>query len=331
MKKLTQALALILILTTTLVMPAFADAVRPLIGIVQVNNHGALDATREGFLRALNEHGYTDGHNMTIDYRNAQGNQDTLSSIADYYVGMQVDLILAITTASALAVASKTETIPVLGAAITDYVEAKLVQSNEHPGGNISGTPDMNPVDEQIGLIARLVPDAKTVGLIYDSSEVNSRLQVREAKAELEKLGLAWKEITVNNSNDVYQAVNTIIQECDALYIPTDNTLASAMPTVYEAALAAMVPVVAGDGNMVMQGGNFTLGIDYELLGYQTGLMALSVLRDGADVSLMPIEHQSVYQYYVNKTACDAMGIDIPADLLAYAREMQGATASPEP
>ena len=322
MKKLT--LALILLLTTTLVLPAFADPVRPVIGIVQIINHAALDAAREGFLRALSDNGYEDGVNMTVDYRNAQGNQDTLSSIADYFVGQQVDLILAIATPSAQAVAGKTETIPILGTAITDYVEAKLVQSNEAPGYNISGTTDMNPIKAQIELITRLVPAAQTIGLIYTSSEVNSQLQARDAKAVIEGLDLAWKEITVNNSNDVQQAVQAIVQECDALYIPTDNTLASAMPLVYEAAVAASVPVVAGDGNMVMQGGNFTLGIDYEQLGYQTGLMAVQVLREGADVSRMPIESQSQYQYYINSTANEAMGIEIPEDLLPYAREMNG-------
>lgn len=322
MKKLT--LALILLLTTTLVLPAFADPVRPVIGIVQIVNHAALDAAREGFLRALSDNGYEDGVNMTVDYRNAQGNQDTLSSIADYFVGQQVDLILAIATPSAQAVAGKTETIPILGTAITDYVEAKLVQSNEAPGYNISGTTDMNPISAQIELITRLVPAAQTIGLIYTSSEVNSQLQARDAKLVIEGLGLAWKEITVNNSNDVQQAVQAVVQECDALYIPTDNTLASAMPLVYEAAVAASVPVVAGDGNMVMQGGNFTLGIDYEQLGYQTGLMAVQVLKEGADVSRMPIESQSQYQYYINSTANEAMGIEIPEDLLPYAREMNG-------
>ena len=286
MKKLTLALTLILILTTSLVLPAFADPVRPVIGIIQIINHAALDAARDGFLRALSENGYTDGVNMTIDYRNAQGNQDTLSAIADYFVGRQADLILAIATPSAQAVAGKTETIPILGTAITDYVEAKLVASNEAPGYNITGTTDMNPIAAQIGLITRLVPQAQTIGLIYTSSEVNSQLQARDAKAVIEGLGLAWKEITVNNSNDVQQAVSAILEDCDALYIPTDNTLASAMPLVYEAALARKVPVVAGDGNMVMQGGNFTLGIALGLLLLSLSFAlnaSLSLLRRRAE------------------------------------------------
>jgi len=326
MKKLTLTLALILSLCI-LVLPAFADAVRPVIGIVQIVNHNALDAAREGFLRALAEAGYVDGQNMTVDYRNAQGNQDTLASIADYFVGQQVDLILAIATSSAQAVAGLTESIPILGTAITDYEAAKLVQSNEAPGYNVSGTTDMNPVEDQLGMITRLVPAAQTIGLIYTSSEVNSQMQAALAKAEIERLGLAWKEITVNNSNDVQQAITALVEQVDAVYIPTDNTLASAMPIVYEAALQRKVPVVAGDGNMVMEGGNFTLAIDYEMLGYQTGLMAVQVLREGADVSAMPIQRQTDFNYYINKTANDLMGIEIPEDLLPYAVEMRATPA----
>ncbi len=320
MKKLTLALVMTLTLLI-MVLPAFADQIRPVVGIIQIVNHDALDAAREGFLNALAAEGYVDGQNMTVDYRNAQGNQDVLASIADYFVGAKVDLILAVATPSAQAVAGKTETIPVLGTAITDYVEAKLVKSNEAPGYNVTGTTDMNPVEAQIGMIQRLVPGVKTIGLIYTSSEVNSQIQARMAKAEIERLGLSWKEITVNNSNDVQQAVTAIVADSDALYIPTDNILASAMPIVYEAALAKKVPVVAGEANMVRQGGNFTLAIDYYKLGEQTGRMAARVLRDGAKVSEMPVEQQENLSYYINKTACDAMGIAIPDDLLPYAEE----------
>jgi len=292
------------------------------VGIVQIVNHKALDAAREGFLRALAEDGYKDGKNITVDYRNAQGSQDTLSSIASYFVGQGVDLILAIATPSAQAVAAKTDTIPILGTAITDYVEAKLAKSNEAPGYNVSGTTDMNPVEAQVGMIVRLVPGVRTIGLIYTASEVNSQMQARLAKEEIQRLGLAWKEVTVNSSNEVQQTVSSLVMDVDAIYIPTDNTLASAMPLVYEAALKKKVPVVAGDGNMVMAGGNFTLAIDYDMLGYQTGKMAVAVLRDGAKVSTMPIQSQNQYNYYINKTANDAMGIVIPEDLKPYEAEM---------
>lgn len=320
MKKLITVLALVLSLSLS-VLPAFADQLRPVIGIIQIVEHDALDAAREGFLTALGEEGYVDGQSMTVDYRNAQGNQDILSSIADYFVGQKVDLILAIATPSAQAAAGKTETIPILGTAITDYVAAKLVKSNEQPGYNVSGTTDMNPVKEQIAMIQRFVPDAETVGLIYTASEVNSQLQAALAKEEIEKLGLLWKEVTVNNSNDVQQAVSAIMADCDVLYIPTDNTLASAMPIVYEAAVAAKVPVVCGEANMVREGGNFTLAIDYYKLGEQTGRMAARLLRGEQSVSEMPIESLVDLNYYINKTACDAMGLAIPEDLLPYAVE----------
>lgn len=321
MKKLPLALALMLSLMI-LVVPAFADQIRPVVGIIQVVNHNSLDASREGFLRALEEEGYVDGTSMTVIYRNAQGDQATLNSIADYLVGEQVDLILAIATSSAQAVAGKTETIPILGTAITDYLSANLVKSYEAPGVNVSGTTDMNPIREQLAMIPELVPQAQTIGLIYTSSEVNSQQQIAIAKAQIEEMGLKYTETTVNNTNDVQQAVLSLAEQCDAIYIPTDNTLASAMPIVYEVSVDKKIPVVTGAGEMVRQGGTFTLGLDYEKLGYQTGKMAVRILRDGADIAAMPIESQSDYNYYVNRSATDALGIAVPESLLPYAEPM---------
>lgn len=215
---------LVLVPTLCLSLTALAAPIRPVIGIIQSFEHSALDAAREGFLSVLYDAGYRDGVNMTVDYRNAQGDQATLSSIADYFVGRQADLILAVATASAQTMAGKTESIPILGTAITDYEEARLVMSDEAPGYNVSGTTDLVSIAEQIGMIPRLLPDAKTVGLIYTSSEINSKFQIRLAKAEIERLGLAWKEVTVNKSDDVQQAVTSIMTQCDVLYIPTDYT-----------------------------------------------------------------------------------------------------------
>ena len=192
MKRMTKAMIALVLVAAVIVAGVLLmkKDKKTVIGIVQIVNHKALDAAREGFLRALAEEGYEDGKNIKVDYRNAQGNQDTLSSIASYFVGEGVDLILAIATPSAQAVAAKTDTIPILGTAITDYVEAKLAKSNEAPGYNISGTTDMNPVEAQVGMIQRLVPEARTIGLIYTASEVNSQMQARLAKEEIERLGL---------------------------------------------------------------------------------------------------------------------------------------------
>ncbi len=170
-------------------------------------------------------------------------------------------------------------------------------------------------------MIKTFVPEAKTVGLIYTGSEINSQLQANIAREEIEALGMAYTEVTVNNSNDVQQAMLSLVKECDVIYIPTDNVLASSMPIVAEVALAEYRPVICGDKGMVKEGGQFTLAIDYYKLGEQTGRMAARILRGEARVEDMPIESQSEYSYYVNKTLCEAIGLAIPEDMLPYAEE----------
>ncbi len=155
------------------------------------------------------------GESVTIDYQNGQADQSTNASIADKFVADQVDLMLGIATPAVLALAGKTDSIPILGTAVTDYVEARLVKSNEAPGFNISGTTDMNPIKDQIAMIKTFVPEAKTVGLIYTGSEINSQLQANIAREEIEALGMAYTEVTVNNSNDVQQAMLSLVKECD--------------------------------------------------------------------------------------------------------------------
>ncbi len=323
MKHLRKTVALILI--AALLIPAFsvfAEREKPLIGIIQSMEHGALDAAREGFLDAMKDLGYVDGETITIDYRNAQGNQDVLASIADHFVSEEVDMVLAITTPAAQTMAGKTETIPILGTAITDYVDARLAESNEKPGHNVSGTSDMSSISDQIALLLRMVPDTKTVGLLYTASEDNSVLQARIAKEIIESQGLAYTEVTVQNSNDVQQATLSIVDKCDAIYIPTDNVFASAMPVVYEVAVQAKKPVVCGDTSMVKLGGIGTIALSYYNLGYQTGAMADELLK-GADISLMPIQTQKEYEYVINKTMCDAIGVAIPDDLLPFVITME--------
>jgi len=282
------------------------------IGIVQIVEHAALDASREGFIQALADNGYVEGENVTYDVQNAQGDQSTLSTIGDRFVSEDVDMILAIATSSAQTMASKTTTIPILGTAITDYEVAKLVDSNEVPGGNVSGTSDMSPIADQIDLIFELFPDTETVGCIYNGGEDNSVLQAQVAKEQVEALGKTYTEITVASTNDVQQAMQTLVTKCDAIYIPTDNTLASAMPIVGEVAESAKIPVICGESNMVSSGGLATLGINYYDLGYQTGLMALQVLVDGADISTMPIEFATGFDAAFNAETAEAIGFTIP-------------------
>ena len=285
------------------------------IGIIQPMEHESLDAAREGFVQALADHGYTDGDTIVLDYQNAQGDSSALLTISQRFVGDDCDLVLAIGTGAAQSIASQTSEIPVLITAVTDPVDAGLVQSSEAPGTNVTGTNDMNPIREQLELIPEILPDAQTVGLLYTSSEDNSILPIEEAKAILEEMNLDYVEQTVTGSNDVQQAVQSIVTRCDAIYIPTDNTFASAMPLVGSVVMESGTPVICGATGMVETGGLITLGLNYYNLGYQTGEMAVQVL-EGADPASMPVQSQNQYDYVVNEEMLSALGMELPQSLL---------------
>lgn len=319
MKQIKLVLSMVLVLALALALPGCAKKSDVwVIGILQPVQHAALDASVQGFLDALKDNGFVDGETVTIDLQNAQGDTNNLSTIADQFVSGKVDLVLCTGTQAAQTMAGKTAEIPILGTAVTDYVVAKLVDSNEVPGGNVSGTSDMNPVAEQIALIQKLAPEAKTVGLLYSSSEDNSILQATMAKAAIEALGMASVEVTVTNSNDVQQAVQQLVSMCDAIYIPTDNTVASAMPIVQSVTFESKTPVICGESNMVTGGGLATLGIDYYALGYQTGLMAVKILNGEAKIAEMPIEFASGTTPAINAQTAEAIGVVIPDDLAEF-------------
>lgn len=288
------------------------------IGIIQLMDHPALNAAHEGFVAALEEKGYKDGENITIVYQNGQGDPNNLSTIADKFVGDKVDLVLAIATPAAQAVAGKTTSIPIIATAVTDFAEAGLVESNDKPGTNVSGTNDMNPIEAQFDLMFRLCPEVKTVGFLYNSSEDNSRLQVDIAKALLDTKGIQYVEYTVASTNDVQQATTSIVTECDAIYLPTDNVFASSMPIVSSIAVENKIPVICGESGMVEGGGLATLGINYYNIGHQAGLMALRVLEEGADISQMAVESSTQYDFCINGETADAIGVAIPDDLKQY-------------
>jgi putative ABC transport system substrate-binding protein len=295
-----------------------AENEKKTIGIIQYVEHNALDAAREGFIKALSDNGYVDGENIILDIQNAQADQSNLATISDRFVSNKVDLVLAIATPAAQSIAGKTKEIPILGTAITDYVAAKLVNSNEITGGNVSGTTDMNPIKEQIDLLVKLVPDAKTVGVLYTSSEENSRVQAKIAKEAIEALGLTYTEVTVTNSNDVQQATQSIVDKCDAIYLPTDNIIASSMPVIYGITSQSKTPVICGESGMVENGGLATLGINYYDLGYKTGLMAIKILKGEALPATMPIESADKFDFAINGTVAKEIGIEIPDDLAEY-------------
>ena len=284
------------------------------IGIVSIVEHPALDAARDGFLEVLNANGYVEGKNLVIDYQNAQGDQSTLQTIATKFASANHNMILAIATPSAQAVAGSTRTVPILITAVTDPVSAKLVDSLEKPGTNVTGTTDMNPIDKQFELLKQLVPNAKKVGIIYNAGEVNSQVQVAIAKEVAMGMGIEILEATVATSADVLQAAQSFIGRVDAIYVPTDNTVVSAAQSVIQVTNKNKIPLISGESSVVDAGGLATIGINYYNLGKQTGQMALKVLA-GAKPQDMPIEYQKDFDIVINEETAKLIGIEIPQKL----------------
>lgn len=283
------------------------------VGITQIVDHPSLNAARDGFKAALADAGYT----VEYDEQNAQGDQSVAASIAGNFADADLDLVLAIATPTAQAAAQAITDTPVLFTAVTDPVSAGLVASNEAPGANVTGTSDMNPVAEQIELITQIAPDAKTVGIVYSSGEPNSEVQVEMAKAAAADLGLTIQTATITTSAEVQQAAESL--EVDAYYVPTDNTVVSALAALIGVAETRQVPVIAGEGDSVAAGTVATFGLSYYNLGYQTGEMAVRIL-EGADPASTPVETQSELLLYLNLAAAARMGVEIPQSLIDEAK-----------
>ena len=293
------------------------------IGIVQLVEHNALDAANKGFVDGLKKRGYEEGKNIEIDRQNAQADQSNLANISQRFISNKSNLICAIATPAAQTVANATKDIPIVGTAITDYESAKLVKSNGKPGGNVTGTSDMNPIKEQVDLLMKLCPNAKTIGVIYCSSEVNSEVQVKAMKAYAETKGLKVETATISTVNDIQQAAQSLNTKVDAFYEPTDNVMASAMPTLLSITDAAKKPVICGEENMVKAGGLATYGIDYYKLGLQTGDMGADILDGKKKPADMPIQTAKDLKASINKKNADALGIKIPDDVMKSAEVIQ--------
>ncbi len=313
------ALVLAILMVMGLAAAASAETTKTAkIGILQYVEHNALDASVQGFKDVLLENGYTED---CFTYMNASGDNATLQMMAgDYASGY--DLVLAVATPAVQAVSAVTDETPVLGTAVTDYVSANLVMSNEKPGANVSGTSDMNPIEEQIDLLMQLAPETKTIGIVYTSSEVNSEVQATAAIEYINTLGLATEVKTITAVGDLQQVMESLVGKVDAVYLPTDNIIASAMEIVGQIAGPAKLPVIAGESNMVAAGGLATYGIDYYELGKQTALMAIEILENGANVSEMPIERLEKLSVYLNQAVADEIGVTFPEDLIAKAAEI---------
>lgn len=285
------------------------------IGVLQLVQHDALDANYQGFVDGLAKEGYVDGDNIVIDYQNASGDQSNCVTIAQKFVSDGVDLIFAIATPAAQAVANLTTTIPVVVSSVTDPESANLVKSNAMPGTNVTGTSDLTPCAAQISLLKQLLPEAKTVGMLFCSSEENSRFQINLAEAECKRLGLSYVEATVSNTNEVQQVVQSLVGKVDAIYSPTDNMIASSMATVAMVANENRIPVIVGEEGMVKNGGLATYGLNYYELGKQTAVMAAQILRDKTDPAEMPIQYLTSCDFSYNPDTAAILGIEIPLEL----------------
>lgn len=292
---------------------ADADAQSYSIGLTQIVSHPALDSTASGIKRAFEEAGIE----VEWDEQNAQGDQSVAVTIANTFSQADHDLVIGIATPSAQALVQAITDIPVVFSAVTDPVDAQLVESLEAPGSNVTGTTDANPVAEQLELITQIAPDARRVGIVYSSSEANSAVQVEWAKEAAEDLGLEIVEATVTASSEVQQAAQSL--DVDAFYTPTDNTVISALEALLQVAETEGVPVISADADSVERGTVASYGIDYELLGYQTGQIAIRILTEGADPATTPVESQSELSLYLNPVAAERMSVTIPETLLADA------------
>ena len=279
------------------------------VGVLQLTEHSALDAANKGFIAALDESGLK----YEADQQNAQNDQSACATIASKFVGDGKDLIFVIATPAAQAVAGATSDIPIVGTAITDYAGAKLVKDNDKPGTNVTGTSDMNPVDDQIAMLHKILPDAKKVGLLFASNEANSEIQIEMAEAALDKLGLSHDRYTVSNSNEIQSVVESMVGKVDAVYSPTDNTIAAGMAQVGQIAKENKLPIIPGEKGMCEAGGLCTLSIDYTELGHMAGEMAVKILKGESKPEDMAIEQEDASKLEVvkNDDMARALGIDL--------------------
>lgn len=280
------------------------------IGICQLAQHEALDAATQGFQDALTE---KLGDKVTFQVQNASGEFTNCSTIINGFVSGGVDLILANATSPLQAAVSATDSIPILGTSVTDYATALDISDwNGTVGGNVSGTSDLAPLDQQADMIVELFPDARKVGLIYCSSEPNSQYQVDVISGYLEEKGIVCTPYSFTDTNDIASVTQSACDNSDVIYVPTDNTAANNAEAIGNVVVAAGVPVVAGESGICGGCGVATLSISYYDLGYTTGLMAAEILTGEKDISQMPVAYAPQVTKMYNPEMCAALGIAVP-------------------
>lgn len=298
--------------------PETENAEKLSIGIVQIVEHPSLDTIRESIIAQLEEEGFVDGENIIIDYKNAQNEMANLKTICQSFSANQVDLIIAIATPSAQAALGETTEIPIIFSAVTDPMAAELVDSLENPGGNVTGTSDAVSAEMIMDLAFEITPDIKTIGALYNSSEVNSVSVINDLKEYAEAKGIKVVESPVTNTSEVQQSAQYLAGKCDAVFSPIDNTVASSMPIIVETFNNAKIPFYVGADSMVADGGLATYGINYEILGKETGKMVAQVLN-GGNTAQMPVITMKDMDIYVNPETAGIIGVEIPESVMGKA------------
>lgn len=302
---------------------AAAFAQTKTVAITAIVEHPALDATRDGVIEALKAAGYTPGDTLKVEYQSAQGNPATAAQIARQFAGARPDVIVPISTPSAQAVVASTRDIPVVFTAVTDPVGAQLVRSLDKPGANVTGVSDMAPVAEHVALIREIVPSVKRLGVLYNAGEPNSVSLVKALKLEAQKAGLTVVEATATKSADAQPAARSLVGKADALYVPLDNTVVSALESVVAVGQQAKLPVFSADTDSVARGTVASIGFDYRQVGRQTGEAVVRILK-GEKPGDVPVTFAKGTDLFVNPKSAAAMGVTIPEAVTQRATKVVG-------
>jgi len=314
-----RSIVLALLAATAIATPALAKDVT--VAVTAIVEHPALDATRDGVKEALAEAGFKEGENLKFIYESAQGNAATAAQIARQFVGDNPDVIVPISTPSAQAVVSATRDIPVVFTAVSDPVGAQLVKNFEKPGGNVTGLSDMSPVADHVALIKEILPNAKTIGYLYNSGEINSVSLLAALKEAAGKAGLTVVESTATRSADVQGATRALVGRADIIYVPTDNTIVSALEGAVAVAEENKIPLFTADTDSVNRGAVAALGFNYHDVGKQTGAVVARILN-GEKPGDIPVKIAAGTDLVVNLVAAKKMGVELPQSVVDRATKV---------
>lgn len=311
-----RSILLALAATVALALPARADEVT--VAVTAIVEHPALDAVRDGVKEALAAAGYKEGENLKFLYESAQGNPATAAQIARQFAGEGPNVIVPISTPSAQAVVSSTRDIPVVFTAVSDPLGAQLVKDMDKPGGNVTGLSDLSPVAEHVALIKEILPNAKSIGYLYNSGEANSVSLLAVLKKQAEKAGLTVVESAATKSAEVQGAARALVGRADVIYIPTDNTIISALEGAVAVAEEAKLPLFTADTDSVSRGAVAALGFNYHDVGKQTGDVVVRVLK-GENPGDIAVKVAAGTDLVINKAAASKMGVTFPESVLGRA------------